>query len=398
MKKILLYITEGFRLFEKKLLLHIFLTVQLALSVLILQYNVVTTENLTANFRMISNIGAKYGVHLYAKTGINWGNVMFETPLDLSGLVGEYSLAESVQYAFSLDSPAGVETTLVQSYNTVLLQKLQAPLARGSWESGCREENGTQYYPIIVNREQGGLSLGDKTLLRRGTEEIPVYIAGVLERDTKYIALQNGSNVPTAEQMIKHCEGNGFYVFFNSDLYPDSIQTARVGALPQRFLYFSESLTDEEYSSNLQYLRNIGWANETSDVLKNTEANLRDTMRYYLPIYVAALLVSIAGLLSFSLLAVYQNLRYHSILLLSGATRGDCIGISVASFVYMALGAILTFFLSLLVSNLLFSMPFSSTSILVAVGACAVSVLPGAIFPGVYLGRHRIAYLMREIL
>lgn len=389
---------EGFHLFEKKLLLHLFLIVQLALSVLILQYNVVTTENLTANFRLIRHIGAEYGVHLYVNTGYNLGNAVAEKPLDLSGLVGEYSLAESVQYLFTLDNSAGLDTTLVQSYNTLFLQKMQAPLARGSWESGCREENGTTYYPIVINREQGGLSLGDKTLLRKGTTEIPVYIAGVLERDGRYIDLHSSSNVPTAEQMVKRCMGEGFYVFFNSDLYPDMIQTARLGALPQRFLYFSKSLTNEEYASNLQYLRNIGWVNETNEILKNTEDNLRDTMHFYLPLYVAAVLVSLAGLLSFSLLTVYQNLRHYAILLLSGATRRDCIGVSVASFAYMALGAILTFFLSLLVCRLLFSMPFSATSVLVAVGACIGSVLLGAIFPWVYLGRHHVAYLMREIL
>lgn len=394
MKKLLVYIKEGFHLFEKKLFLHLFLIIEIALAALILQYNIVTTGDLTANYRIIRNIGAERGVHLYANTGMNFGNVVFETPLDLSGLTGEYALAESVIYGLTLDNSASAVTERVQSYNTVFLQELQAPLSQGSWESECQEENGITYYPIVINREQRGLSLGDKSMLRSGSTEIPVYVAGVLAKDGRYIDLSKGSNIPTAEQIVGRCTENGLYVFFNSDLYPESIKSVRLGALSHRFLYFSDAIADEEYTSNLQYLRNIGWVNEINTVLQNTEENLQVTMRYYIPLFVASLLVSLAGLLSFSLLSVYQNVRYYGILLLSGSTRRDCIGISALSFLYMALGAVLAFFLLLFV----FSMPFSATSVLVAVGMCLASSLLGVFFPWGYIGRHRVAYLMREIL
>lgn len=389
---------EGFHLFEKRLFLYLFLILQLALSALILQYNVAVTESLTENYRLIRPMEAVHGVWLYAHTGANIPGAQIEETLDLSGLQGEYELAEGAQYYFTIDNPAGMKTAKVCSYNGLMLQKLRAPLSCGSWDSGCREENGVTQYPIIVNSQRGGLSLGDVTVLRKGQWEIPVYVAGVLDAGGKYISLSGGSNQPIAEQMVAGCENDGLYAFFNSDLYPEEIVQARFMTCAQRLLYFSPSLSEETYADNLQCLKNIGWVSETSEVIENTEANLRETMRFYLPLYIATLLVSVAGLLSFSLLVVYQNLRYHAILLLSGASRRDCIGISVASFAYMALGAVLFFFLFLLVAHLLYAMPFSALSLLVAAAACVGAVLPGAVLPLLYLCRHRVAYLMHEIL
>lgn len=94
MRKLSLYMREGFHLFEKRLFLHLFLILQLALSALILQYNVAVTENLTENYRMIRPMEAVRGVWLYVNTGVNIPGVQGETPLDLSCLQGEYELAE----------------------------------------------------------------------------------------------------------------------------------------------------------------------------------------------------------------------------------------------------------------------------------------------------------------
>lgn len=398
MRKLSLYMREGFHLFEKRLFLHLFLILQLALSALILQYNVAVTENLTENYRMIRPMEAVHGVWLYVNTGVNIPGVQGETPLDLSCLQGEYELAEGAQYSFTIDNPAGMKTGTVCSYNGLMLQKLRAPLSCGSWDSGCREENGVTQYPIIVNSRRGGLSLGDATVLRKGQWEIPVYVAGVLDAGGKYISLSGGSNQPNASGMVGQCENNTLCVFFNHDLYPEEITQARFMTCAQRLLYFSPSLSEETYADDLQSLKNIGWVSETSEILENTETSLRETMRFYLPLYVATLLVSVAGLLSFSLLAVYRNLRYYAILLLSGASRRDCIGISVASFAYMALGAVLFFFLFLMVVHLIYAVPFSALSLLVAAAACVGAVLPGLVLPLLYLGRHRVAYLMHEIL
>lgn len=101
-----------------------------------------------------------------------------------------------------------------------------------------------------------------------------------------------------------------------------------------------------------RYCRDRGFVYTYDALMEACREQLRQGYTFFLPLVLCLALLSIVGVISFTVLSVKNNTVYYSCFLLCGGTRSDCIRLSVFNLCWIALfGLLITLFVTGLFIN-----------------------------------------------
>ncbi len=316
MKKAAMSFRYGFQLFYKHFFANSLLIFEVIVTVLAINFSISTIQGLYIDLNFIKN--ANENTLFVMPSGDLTNNE--EAYLDYSNIVGEYTVGE--QYSVHMETPFETNATFV--YNGSLLDNVFIPLSVGAWTSEPIDENGDMYYPVIVNNTQQ-IAFGERFEARSDKKKVKCYVAGVLDTNQRFVNLNSTSSAASTQQLVRESK-NETLIFLNSDHFPLDCFDYRYTS--NNKLLFFEEMNDAQKKHNKDVLRKQGFVFELSEIINNSEKGINEKARYYIPLSLGILIVSITGLLSFSLISFHKNKPFFNTVVLFGARKKDCIYIS----------------------------------------------------------------------
>ena len=337
MKKIAMSVRYGFQLFYKHFFANSLLIFEVIVTVLAINFSISTIQGLYIDLNFIKS--ANENTLFVMPSGDLTNNE--EEYLDYSNIVGEYTVGE--QYSVHMETPFETNTTFI--YNGSLLDNVPIPLSVGSWTSEPVVENGDIYYPVIVSNTQQ-ISFEERFEVTTDKEKVRCYVAGVLDINQRFINLNSTSSVASTQQVVRESK-NETLIFLNCDYF--SLDCFDYRYTSNNKLLFFDELNDAQKKHNKEILRNQGFVFELSEIINNSEKEINEKARYYIPLSLGILIVSITGLLSFSLISFHKNNPFFNTAILFGARKKDCIYISFVNYLLItACSLVVIFFVNLL--------------------------------------------------
>ena len=305
-------------------MIYIILVVMISISVLASNYALYEAETIRSSYDMVKTLKNEKMV-LYMGRG-----------LDESRLNVPHSVA-TMRYGFFTTHER------VHFYSRTIVENFDIPLSKGAWETEPKKVGNTLYYPIVINRETSDYKLG-KTAnmqMQNGTL-VNIYICGVLGKDQKYIDLSMGTNVPNANHLVKTCMRDDVFFFGINETYPQNVTRGwLMNECSSRLVFFDQSITDAEYEENYRLCQNQGWSFTYDTLMANSHENLMYGYTVYLPLVLCLILLSIVGVVCFTVLSVKNNHSYYSCFLLCGGTKRDCTHLSLFHLTWVVVISIL---------------------------------------------------------
>lgn len=325
----------AFRLLIKNLFINLVLCLLVFVCVLSCNYAWYQAREIGENYRIIASLK-------HEKTLLCMGY-----DLDFSGLEIPHSEGGMRRAIVS-------DQLRVYFYAKALPEHITIPLSKGSWQSEPQTVGETVYYPMVVSRETSPYKMGSRHQIQllNGTT-VHIYICGVLNREQRYMQLRAVTNHVNADVFIKKCDDNSVSFFGIEELYPSEVTHGKyVEDTGPKFVFFDENLSEEDYMECYRYCRDQGFVYTYDALMEACREQLRQGYTFFLPLVLCLALLSIVGVISFTVLSVKNNTVYYSCFLLCGGTRRDCIRLSVFNLCWIALfGLLITLFVTGLFIN-----------------------------------------------
>ena len=273
-----------------------------------------------------------------------------------------------------------------------------------------RTENGTVYYPVVINAAYSNLGYGEKMSVwatihkESGDETIPfsIYVAGILNSDQRYISLGSGSNVATSDNFFSKVSGSRSspLLLFNKDLLPAEVKPL-FSVQSTRFLFFDPTIDQATMEQNIAILSNQAYTFTLDEILENSEAEYNDNMRFYMPFCVCIYAIALIGIISFVALNTLQNAHYFSILYLCGCRWKNCLYICTGYVgVITVLSLVLSFFIYSVASfagiTEQMGLYFTMGNLWLTLAIIAVLVITALIIPFVMMRRFSVTEFIRK--
>lgn len=322
MKRLFTFFHYGFELFCRRFWINLLLIIELVIAIVAINLSVSTVEGLYTDLNMINSLDNNTIFVMPTRDLVNSKPGEY---LDLSEIRGEYSVGK--QYYSSLNAP--FEHSGVIMYNDEFITNVSIPLLKGSWKAPTIIENGIEYYPIIISNESE-IKYGETFEATTDTTPIYCYVAGVLGNQQRYIKLSATSNVASTQQLVGNCKDQ-FVLFCNTEYFPLELFGYK-SECTNKILFF-DSVTTQEQESNILNLRNQAFVFSVEEIIENSMESIKSNVSYYIPLVASILLVSIMGLLSFSLFSICKNEVFYNTVKMCGAKRRDCVFIGVANYI-----------------------------------------------------------------
>ena len=323
MKRIGSVLHYGYELFAKHLFINILLILELIISIVAINLTVAKIQGLYIDVDIIETASDDT---LFIMQGSRHTASGEERVIDLSDIKGSFSVGE--EKMMSLRTPFETNGNIT-IYNKAILENVEIPLKKGSWFASVIEENGKNYYPVIINDEES-VRYGDRFEALTDTKEVLYcYVAGVLDNNGRYFKLSAASNIATTQQLIDKSPDE-LKLFCNAEHFP--VEKASYTHTYRGRALFFESVTEDELAHNIQVLKNQAFTFTKNDIISNSMETIDTNVRYYVPLCVGLLIISVLGLFSFAFLSLYKNSNFYKTAILCGARRSDCVLIGFVSF------------------------------------------------------------------
>lgn len=325
----------AFRLLIKNLFINLVLCLLVFVCVLSCNYAWYQAREIGENYRIIASLK-------HEKTLLCMGY-----DLDFSGLEIPHTEGGMRRAIVS-------DQLRVYFYAKALPEHITIPLSKGSWQSEPQTVGETVYYPMVVSRETSPYKMGSRHRIQllNGTT-VHIYICGVLNREQRFVNLSAVTNAVNADYLVGECDRNTVSLFGIEELYPSEVTHGMyVSETGPKFVFFDENLSEEDYMECYRYCRDQGFVYTYDALMEACREQLRQGYTFFLPLVLCLALLSIVGVISFTVLSVKNNTVYYSCFLLCGGTRRDCIRLSVFNLCWIALfGLLITLFVTGLFIN-----------------------------------------------
>ncbi len=399
------YIKLGLDLFNKRLLINLLLVIQVVIALTATNFAFARTQSIRMSLSIIEKIPNPNTVCTMAFREII--ELRGDNYLDLEGIQGDYEVGSSSIFFLSSDTFPNLKA---QAYDNCLIENIPVPLSRGSWEMQPITENGTVYYPVVINAAYSNLGYGDKMSVwatmhkESGDETIPfsIYVAGILNSDQRYISLGSGSNVATSDNFFQKQTGSRSspLLFFNKELLPTELEPL-FSVQSTRFLFFDRTIDQTTMEQNIAILSNQAYTFTLNEILENSEAEYNDNMRFYMPFCVCIYAIALIGIISFVALNTLQNAHYFSILYLCGCRWKNCLYICTGYIgVITVLSLLLSFFIYSVASfagiTEQMGLYFTTGNLWLTLAIIAVLVITSLIIPFVMIHRFSVTEFIRK--
>ena len=325
----------AFQLLIKNFFINLVLCLLVFVCVLSCNYAWYQAMEIDGNYRIVASLKHQKTL-LFMGRGLNLSDL--QVPYQIGGMRYGYLSDERMLYF----------------YNDALTEYIDIPLSKGSWQSEPQTVGETIYYPMVVSRETSPYKMGSRHQIQllNGTT-VHIYICGVLNREQRYMQLRAVTNHVNADVFIKKCDDNSVSFFGIEELYPSEVTHGMyVSETGPKFVFFDENLSEEDYMECYRYCRDQGFVYTYDALMEACREQLRQGYTFFLPLVLCLALLSIVGVISFTVLSVKNNTVYYSCFLLCGGTRSDCIRLSVFNLCWIALfGLLITLFVTGLFIN-----------------------------------------------
>ena len=104
-----------------------------------------------------------------------------------------------------------------------------------------------------------------------------------------------------------------------------------------KIIFMDNNLDIQQFDETVKQLKNQAYIETLEDLLYNSNANIRMYQGYYGPLCICLCIVSVVGLLSYSMLLSNRNRKYYSNVLLCGGTKRDCVILSFFNVLFINL-------------------------------------------------------------
>lgn len=323
MKKILVLLHYGLKLFFRRFKTNLLLVIELVISIVAINLSICTIQNQYADLEIIQSFENDTVFVMPTKDLVNTKPGDY---LELGEIQGKFTVGE--QYNSSIIAPFGHNSLIM--YNNEIVKQLSIPLSKGTWQSPVIIKDGANYYPVIVSNESA-IKYGEAFEATTDTTSIFCYVAGVLGNHQRYLKLSATSNIASTQQLVGNCKEE-LMMFCNTEYFPLDLFSYKLECNSK--IFFFENISDDEMKSNISVFRNQAFVFLREDIIANSIEAIRTNAIYYIPFLISALLVSIMGLLSSSLFSILKNEDFYKTSMLCGAKRGDCIAIGIANYIW----------------------------------------------------------------
>ena len=324
MKRILVFLRYGYELFSKHLFTNLLLIAELLTSIVAINLTVSTVQGLYTDVNIIKSMDEST-IFVMPSSDLNADSP--NESLSFTQIKGVFEVGEST--SSYLVTP--FKNNGIILYNEAILTHTQIPLSKGGWDSPVIEIDEKLYYPVIINNEDA-LKYGNTFTADTGIQTISCYVAGVLDSKERYLKLSSVSNVASTSQTVGKCDGELKFFCNTAHLSEDLFDYKTKQS--NKILFFKEaSIDDAEYNLNL--LRNQAFVFTRNDIVFNSMQIIKENVKYYVPLGMGILFVSIVGIIAFSLLSIYKNINFYKSAFLCGARSRDCIFIAFASYFWL---------------------------------------------------------------
>lgn len=331
MQKLYSIIKLSYSIFLKRIGINLLLAVQICMCIIALNYSFIEINQLGDNIDIIESIENKNTIFVMVPREVRMAKK--ENAVNLNVINTNYELGEASKV--SIMTNYGNASLFL--YSDALISNMNIPLSKGNWDSSVRHYNGGVYYPLIINSEKNGYKFGDFFVIGiLNNQTIGVYIAGVLADDQKYISLSTSTNSMLADHLIGQCNKKENVFFCNKLVMPEYIQNNEFEYY-NKIIFMDNNLDIQQFDETVKQLKNQAYIETLEDLLYNSNANIRMYQGYYGPLCVCLCIVSVVGLLSYSMLLSNRNRKYYSNVLLCGGTKRDCVILSFFNVLFINL-------------------------------------------------------------
>ena len=317
MKRVITYLHYGYELFIKRLFVHLLLIAELCASVVAVNLAVSMIQGLYTDVNILRSTDEDT---LFVMPSYELSSVIGEDFLADLDIRSEYTVGEA--YTASLTTPVSYGKVLL--YNDTLLSQVSLPLSKGGWDAPAITEQGRTYYPLVVNNESVW-RLGDRFEAEASGERIYCYIAGVLGDSNRYLIFSASSSAATTAQIVD-TPSETLELYGNAAHFPLALFTYH--RVSDNKLLFLEKATPEDIAHDRSELRKVGFVFTRDEIIENSMDEIENNVRYYLPLCLGVLVVSLIGLLSYVMLSLYKDRDFYKIAMICGARRRDRIAIA----------------------------------------------------------------------
>ena len=330
----------------KRIGINLLLAVQICMCIIALNYSFIEINQLGDNIDIIESIENKNTIFVMVPREVRMAKK--ENAVNLNVINTNYELGEASKV--SIMTNYGNASLFL--YSDALISNMNIPLSKGNWDSSVRHYNGGVYYTLIINSEKIVYKFGggkqfilDNYLLyllylkynqHLNNQTIGVYIAGVLADDQKYISLSTSTNSMLADHLIGQCNKKENVFFCNKLVMPEYIQNNEFEYY-NKIIFMDNNLDIQQFDETVKQLKNQAYIETLEDLLYNSNANIRMYQGYYGPLCICLCIVSVVGLLSYSMLLSNRNRKYYSNVLLCGGTKRDCVILSFFNVLFINL-------------------------------------------------------------
>lgn len=344
MRKIYSMFKLSYSIFLKRLGINFLLAAQLCLCIVAINYSSIEINQLKRNISIIRSIENTNTIFVMIPREIRLSKG--EKALDLDTINAEYELGEASQT--SIVTSYGVTNMFL--YSDALISNINIPLSKGSWNQGTKFYDGEAYHPIIISSENNGYKFGDRfTIGLQNDETVRVYVAGVLSNDQKYITLSTSTNDMLADHFIDQCAKTDNVFFCNKSLMPDIVED-NAFEYYNKIIFFDENLSAQQFREVSKQIQKQAYVVTLEDLVCDSIANVKMYQGYYEPLCACLCVVSLVGLLSFSMLLSNRNIKYYSNIILCGGSKRECV---ILSFLNVIFVNILSLILLVIMCNIL---------------------------------------------
>lgn len=197
-------------------------------------------------------------------------------------------------------------------YDDTMIESFRLKTVSGRWLSSSSSETEA----VIGGTTWNGVNVGDTITLGSG---LKVRVVGIMGEVALQPYFGGSSTTFTAKEMFQAC---GNCIFLNKSSIPQTLLDAAY--LQQHFNYFvrfNESASQAEKDKVIAHLETYGQCHTYDEIMKNTNAQVKQEAKELFPLPIFLLLVSTISLISICALAIRRSMNEHSKFFLFGCSK-----------------------------------------------------------------------------
>lgn len=262
------------------------------------------------------------------------------------------SVGHSVQLDFSIvsseNSRGNINYISTHSYNTDMVNGIKQNMYKGKWLAEVKSEDGL--IPIVVSKGSLPVETVFTAVNHTNGLNLKFKVTGIAEHPFYYLNSGKGGDALGTESLLKIAKNSysdqAFGIFNYEDVNGISIE--KFDKYNNRYLYFPDELSQDEYKDILTGLKIHALTAESSNLLYADRENIAYILKTELPETITAFIIALISISMTAVINTQNMLPVFRIYYICGCKRSMCKKI-VFGFTLIiigtALSAILLFFL-----------------------------------------------------